>query len=151
MPAIGNERQRGPRRIKRKRSDPQEWRTPAQIAAQARLDREADRENRTLSDTFKFWRVCTNARCRRAHACAGLPDCFDDKWQDLHPDDRFWVREASLARANGADPQRANEIAQQKLAERDALWAKYDALKERRAAQGPEQESPPPQPRIRGL
>ncbi|MGD9923648.1 MAG: hypothetical protein AB7V13_19745 [Pseudorhodoplanes sp.] len=150
-PGIRKERQRGPRRGKRKRSDPSETRTPAQIAAQARLDREADHDNRALSNTFKFWRMCANRRCRRMHACAGLPDCFSDKWRNVHPDDRFLVREASLARARGADLQRASEIAQEKLAERDALWRKYDAPKASRAAQPPEQEAPSPQPRIRRL
>jgi hypothetical protein len=151
MPAISQEKQRGPRRGRGQRRDPTEWRTPAQIAAQARLDREADRDNRALSNTFEFWRLCASPRCRRMHACAGLADCFSDKWRHVHPNDRFLVREASLARAQGADPQRASEIAQAKLAERDALWGKYDALKERHAAQGPEQEPPSPQPRIRSL
>jgi hypothetical protein len=151
MSAISNERQRGPRRGKQKRRDPTETRTPAQIAAQARLDRDADHDNRTLSNTFRFWRLCANPRCRRMHACAGLPDCFSDKWRHVHPDDRFLVREASLAREQGADPQRATEIAQAKLAERDALWAKYDALKESHAAQTSQSEPPSPQPRIRSL
>ncbi len=150
MSAIDAERQRGPRRSKRRRSDPVEWRTPKQIAAQARIDREADRDNRNLSNTFKFWRACATARCRRMRACAGLPDCFSNKWRDVHPDDKFLVREASLARARGADPERASEIAQAKLVGRDALWGKYDALKSSRIAQGPEQE-PSLQPRIRSL
>jgi hypothetical protein len=131
MSAIGKEKQRGPRRSKRKRGDPAETRTPAQIAAQARLDRDADHNNRSLSNTFKFWRLCANTRCRRMHACAGLPDCFSHKWRQVHPDDRFLVREASLAHARGADPQHATRIAQAKLAERNALQAKFDAVKER--------------------
>lgn len=150
MPAIKRERQHGPRRIRKRHGDPTEWRSPAQIEAQARLDREADHDNRSLSNTFRFWRMCTNARCRRMHACAGLSDCFSDKWRDVHPDDKFLVREASLARAQGADPQRASDIAQAKLAERDALWAKYDSLKEARATRGADVE-PQPEPRIRGL
>lgn len=151
MPAIQRERQRGPRRNRKQHGDPREWRTPAQIAAQARIDREADRDNRTLSNTFSFWRNCTNARCRRMHACAGLPDCFSNKWQHVHPDDRFFVREASLARAQGADPERASQIAQQKLAERDALWTKYDAVHAERTAQASERKPPVPEPRVRSL
>jgi hypothetical protein len=151
MPAINTERQRGPRRRKRRRSDPSDRRTPAQIAAQARLDRDADHDNRSLSNTFKFWRVCAKARCRRMQACAGLPDCFSEKWRQVHPNDRFLVREASLARAQGADPEHAMRIAQAKLAERDALWEKYDAVKESQAVHPPERVPPSPQPRIRRL
>jgi len=147
----GKDKRRGPRRSKRKRSDPTEWRTPAQIEAQARIDREADHDNRNLSNTFSFWRLCTNARCRRMHACAGLADCFSHKWRHVHPNDRFLVREASLARAGGADPEHATRIAEAKLAERDALWGKYDALKESRTAREPERATPEPQPRIRSL
>jgi hypothetical protein len=150
MPAIKRERQRGARRSRKRHGDPHEWRTPAQIEAQARLDRDADRDNRALSNTFKFWRVCANVRCRRMHACAGLFDGFSNQWRDAHPDDRFLVREASLARAQGADPQRASEAAQERLAERDALWAKYDAAKEARATRGPDVQ-PRPEPRIRRL
>ena len=102
MATIGKDRRRGPRRTRRRRSDPTEWRTPAQIAAQARIDRETDRDDRALSDAFRFWRVCANARCRRMHACRGLPDCFSDKWRHVHPDEKFVVREASLARRWGA-------------------------------------------------
>lgn len=149
MPAIGAERRRGPRRSKRKRSDPTEWRTPAQIAAQARIDRDADHDNRALSNSFSFWRVCNNRQCRRMHACAGLQDCFSDKWRQMHPDDRFLVREASLARAQGADPGRAMLVAKARLAERDALWKKFDASKESQA-QHPS-EPPSPQPRVRRL
>ena len=54
----------------------------------------------------------------------------------------FLPGEASLARTQGADPQRATEIAQAKLAERDALWAKYDALKQPPAEQHAQHEPP---------
>jgi hypothetical protein len=84
------------------------------------------------------------------HACAGLPDCFTDKWRQMHPDNRFLMREASLARAQGADPEQAMRIAKAKLAERDALQAKFDASKAAQAAQKPERATPP-QPRIRRL
>jgi hypothetical protein len=123
--------------------------TPAQREAQRRIEEDEDRSNRTLSNAFKFWRVCAIARCRRMHACAGSPGCFSEKWRHVHPDDKFLVREASLARAQGADPQRASEIAQAKLAERDALWAKCDAVHVGRAARQPDRAAPPPEPRIR--
>jgi hypothetical protein len=151
MPAISTEKRRGPRRSKRQRSDPSEWRTPTQIAAQTRIDRVADRDNRALSNSFRFWRVCTNARCRRMQACAGLPGCFSDKWRQVHPDDKFLVREASLARAQGADPERAMHVAQAKLAERDALRKKFDASKESQAVHPSERVPPSPQPRVRRL
>lgn len=125
--------------------------TPAQRAAQARIEQEEDRGNRALSDAFMFWRVCAKARCRRMQACAGVPDCFSNKWRQVHPDDRFFVREASLARAHGADPKRANEIAKQKLAERNAIFARYDAVRAERNSQIPDRAPPPPQPRIRRL
>ena len=38
MSTIRKDRRRGPRRSKQRRHDPGEWRTPAQIAAQARID-----------------------------------------------------------------------------------------------------------------
>ncbi len=150
-PTIRKVKHRGPRRLRRQRRDPNEWRTPAQIEAQTRLDREADRDNRDLSNTFNFWRQCSNARCRRMHACAGLADCFSDKWQQVHPDDRFLVREVSLAQSRGADLEHATRIAQAKLAERDALQAKFDAPKTAAVEQSPRNASPSPQPRIRTL
>lgn len=150
MSPTSPERQRGPRRRKRRRSDPAERRTPAQVAAQARIDREADHDNRSLSNAFGFWRLCNSRRCRRMHACAGLPDCFDDKWLHVQPDDRFVVREAALAGAQGADPKRASEIARQKLGERNALFANYDAVKARLAERGSD-AAPLPEPRLRRL
>ena len=147
----GKERRRGPRRSKLQRTDPTEWRTPAQIAAQARIDRKADHNNRSLSNTFKFWRLCANTRCRRMHACAGLRDCFSHKWRQVHPDDRFLVREIALARERGTDPKRAMESAEAKLAERDALQAKFDAVQAQLSAQRLEPAPPRPEPRIRSL
>jgi hypothetical protein len=125
--------------------------TPAQRAAQARIEQEGDRSNRALSDMFQFWRVCAKARCRRMQACAGVADCFSNKWRLVHPDKRFLVREASLARAHGADPKRATEIAQQKLAERNAIFARYDAVAARPDAQIVERAPPAPLPRVRRL
>lgn len=125
--------------------------TPAQRAAQARIEQEEDHNNRTLSDLFMFWRVCAKARCRRMQACAGMPDCFSNKWRQVHPDNRFIVREASLARAQGADPKRATKIARRKLAERDAVFTKYDTVSAERNSPIPERVPPPPQPRVRRL
>jgi len=124
--------------------------TPAQRAAQARIEQEDDRSNRALSDAMLFWRVCAKARCRRIQACSGVPDCFSNKWRMLHPDDRFIVRETMLAQSGGADAKRAAEIAQQKLAERDALFSKFDAGIADRQPQRYERTKPP-QPRIRRL
>jgi hypothetical protein len=124
--------------------------TPAQRAAQARIEQQEDRSNRQLSDAFGFWRVCAKARCRRMRACAGVRDCFSNKWRHVRAEDRFFVREVALAHQRGADPKRAAEIARQKLAERGAIDAKFDAASAERNAQ-PSQRAAAPQPRVRGL
>ncbi len=124
--------------------------TPAQRAAQARIEAEADRGNRTLSNAFMFWRDCATARCRRMQACAGAPDCFASKWRQLSPDIRFMVRETALARQQGADPWRAVEIARQKLGESDALAARFDSASAERDRQ-PSSNVTPPSPRLRRL
>lgn len=124
--------------------------TPAQRAAQARIEQEEDRDNRALSDALGFWRVCAKARCRRMRACAGVRDCFSNKWRHVRAEDRFFIREVALAHERGADPESAADIARQKLAERDAIDAKFDAASAERNAQ-PSQRTAAPQPRVRGL
>jgi hypothetical protein len=124
--------------------------TPAQRAAQARIEQEADRDNRTMSNALLFWRACAKARCRRMQACCGVQDCFSNKWRQVHPDDRFIVSETLLAQSHGADAKRAAEIAQHRLAERDALFAKFDAAGTDRQSQRHERAEPA-QPRIRRL
>ncbi len=151
-----SERQRQKSRRKKRKRQPVATgfcSTPAQRAAQARFDRERDRHNRSLSGIFEFWRICAIARCRRTHRCSGAADCFESKWARVHPDDRFLLRETVLARGHGADPQQAVAIARQRLAERDALLAKYDALKgePKPPPASAAEVAPPPQPRIRPL
>jgi hypothetical protein len=124
--------------------------TPAQRAAQARIEQEEDSSNRALSDAFGFWRVCAKARCRRMRACAGVYDCFSNKWRQVRADDRFFIREVALAHERGADPERAVEIAHQKLAERDALSARFDAARAEHNVQAT-QRATSPQPRVRSL
>ena len=124
--------------------------TPAQRAAQARIEQEDDDSNRALSDAFMFWRVCAKARCRRMRACAGVRDCFSNKWRQVDADDRFFLREVALASERGADPERAAEIALDKLAERDAIDAKFDAANAERNAQH-SQRAASPLPRVRRI
>ncbi|MGD9921289.1 MAG: hypothetical protein AB7V13_07545 [Pseudorhodoplanes sp.] len=124
--------------------------TPAQRAAQARIEADEDEDNRALSNAFAFWRVCPKPRCRRMRTCAGVRDCFSDKWRQVHPDARFIARETMLAGSEGAGAKRAAEIAQHKLAERDALFARFDAAGADRRSQNQERAKPV-QPRLRRL
>ena len=85
--------------------------TPAQRRAGLAQQRRHDEGARSLSNTFEFWRVCTKAPCRRAHACMGdSASCFDRHWAMMPEDFKIWFRAAMRARREGLSPEEADRI-----------------------------------------
>jgi hypothetical protein len=105
--------------------------TPAQRRAGLEQQRWQDEFNRFKNNLLEFWRVCTKAPCRRAHACMGEPEsCFRRHWLMLPEDFKHWFRGVVRARAEGLSPEEANRAGeaevqrckefQEKHARRDA-------------------------------
>jgi hypothetical protein len=100
--------------------------TPAQKRWGLEQQRRHDEFNRHKNNLFEFWRVCTKAPCRRAHACKGEAEsCFRHHWAMMPQDFKDWFRGVVRARAEGLSPEEANRAGEAEVQRCKELEEKY--------------------------
>ena len=136
----------------------------AQRQWMAREKAELEWIRRSVCTTYKFWHVCPQKACGRAHACTGDAFACFDRWWPIVPEDlKIQLNVAIKARHDGMSPKEAVR----RGTEEAALWRAQQAAKGE-AAQGgavanaaappapiyqpaPVSASAPPMPRVRAI
>jgi hypothetical protein len=92
-------------------------------ASESRVEISARRK---LHDFIGFWEVCNDKRCRRVRACTGdIKACHERHWPHEPQEIKTWILAGLKARNDGASPEEAARIADEKVAAVRALneWA----------------------------
>ena len=77
---------------------------------------------RKTYDFIGFWQVCNDRRCRRVRACTGdINACHERHWPHVPQEIKTWILAGIKARNDGASPEEAARIADEKVAAVRAL------------------------------
>ena len=113
--------------------------TRAQKHGGPEQQRREDEGKRSLNNVLKFWRLCTKAPCRRAHACMGdAQSCLTRHWVIVPQDFKIWFRAAIQARCEGLSPEEANRAGEAEVKRRKELEAQYGHEDERCSGASPQ-------------
>jgi len=116
----------------------------------AERQREYDEYRRNFNNALKFWRMCTEARCRRARGCVGdMHACFERHWAMIPEAAKVWFRTAIKARVAGHPAQEASAIGDAAVKRWEEIMASGGAAVPAAASPAaPDADSPAP-PRLR--
>jgi hypothetical protein len=104
-----------------------------------------------IAGLLGFYRICSNAHCRRGRACRGEGQpCFATYWWQVPEELKVWVRTVISERCKGAsvkDALAAGEADAQRYLD---LQARLAAMQSPKPVELPPRREPP-QPRVRTL